>query len=183
MKKLLIMLGIVAFAACSQAASITWGSGAFTGPNGEALKGTTSSKNVWGFLFESTTAPFDVSSVYADFSSGKITSVADGKYSSASALTLTGSNSYTEGTTVYGAVLYLFFDTAGSASAENAASASYYIANVASGIAADAGSNVSNLATTGYATSWTPTAAVPEPTSGLMLVLGVAALAMKRKRV
>ena len=36
--------------------------------------------------------------------------------------------------------------------------------------------------TGGVATSWQSTAAVPEPTSGLLLLIGMAGLALKRKR-
>ncbi len=188
MKKLIIVLAIGVSAAIAQAASVTWGSGAFSGPNGEALKGGTSTKNHWGYLFEMSQADYtaysaDLTKVYSDFVAGSLTPTANGKYSSlTSSLDLTGSNTYADGATVYGVVLYAFYD-AGTAAADAIGSATHYIATAATAVASDMGGNVSNLATTGGAvsTGWAA-ASVPEPTSGLLLLLGVAGLALKRRR-
>jgi len=86
----------------------------------------------------------------------------------------------TGGTTVYGAVLFVLADA-------DTGNDIWYMENSAS-VGAKAGStkaSVQNLASivgggsTGTATAWT---AVPEPTSGLLMLLGVAGLALKRKR-
>ena len=69
----------------------------------------------------------------------------------------------------------------------------FYIANVASGTNNGTGTvlGASNLGTQWASTtsgksstigSWTATAAVPEPTSGLLMLLGFAGLALRRKR-
>ena len=42
--------------------------------------------------------------------------------------------------------------------------------------------NDSTTAAEGYLVANTPTASVPEPTSGLLMLLGVAGLAFRRKR-
>lgn len=64
----------------------------------------------------------------------------------------------------------------------------YYIANMGKAVfEADStvtrGSMGTNLYGTGAALSWQTATAVPEPTSGLLVLLGMAGLALKRKRV
>ena len=64
----------------------------------------------------------------------------------------------------------------------------FYIANVGSGQANTSGTkSIGNLISAAGARAedggWQTAAAVPEPTSGLLLLLGVAGLALRRKRV
>ena len=59
----------------------------------------------------------------------------------------------------------------------------YYIANKAAASINTAGTNatVTNLAKPSGVTGWT-SASVPEPTSGLLMLVGLAGLALRRKR-
>ena len=85
------------------------------------------------------------------------------------------------GDTVYGAVLFTTKATFEGAEQD------FYIANIGTGtVGSEAGITISNLSTyylgdaTGTSTGgWQ---AVPEPTSGLLMLLGMAGLALRRKR-
>ena len=98
-----------------------------------------------------------------------------------------GGKSWSEGDSVYAAILYLHEDPPTSGSPTfTADSATAYMANYAMGTASNAGSAVGNIGntlgvniTTGSSTSWQ---SVPEPTSGLLLLIGVAGLALRRRR-
>ena len=95
----------------------------------------------------------------------------------------TASTEASVGDTVYGAVLFTTKQTFDGVEKE------FYIANIGTGtVGAESGLNIGNLGTvflgadaaTGTATGgWQ---SVPEPTSGLLLLLGMAGLALKRKR-
>ena len=95
----------------------------------------------------------------------------------------TTSTTASVGDTVYGAVLFT------SKATFEGTEKDFYIANIGSGtVGSDAGITISNLGSvflgadpaSGTSTGgWT---AVPEPTSGLLMLLGMAGLALKRKR-
>ena len=81
---------------------------------------------------------------------------------------------YANGDTAYAAILYVEGDN--------------YMGNVATyTLTSDLNYSMSDLSTkigglsTGAATAWS-TAAVPEPTSGLLMLLGMAGLALRRRR-
>ena len=82
------------------------------------------------------------------------------------------------GDAVYGAIIYTYHDAT--------LDKDFYIANIATGtVGAESGITLANLGT--YFLGGTSTdstggwQAVPEPTSGLLLLLGMAGLALKRK--
>ena len=200
MKKLMIALAAVCTAALANAGAVNWGSGALQTPGeGGVLSGTkltsSSGYNVSMYVWESLTASavsFEAGDLYTWYSKGASTSAdpfggtlsaINGSVNmSASATTATATGSElttTGGTSVYGAVLFVLTDSDGKDQ--------WYMENAGS-IGAKAGSTKTSLANLGLkvgggsgttATSWT---AVPEPTSGLLLLLGMAGLALKRKR-
>ena len=168
MKKLMIAVAIVCAAAFAQAASYTWSvagfiqDGDFTGMNGtiEVLSGTTS----LGTL-----------SVVDGFISGKSIEF-DGPADISWKVT---TDSFEEGGTWEKIVTIAGFDHPYPDSG-SAADASQSLANLG-GALIDQVTDFGNLYFSDSAESqdWK---AVPEPTSGLLLLLGVAGLALKRKR-
>lgn len=183
MKKLLLMLGAMATAIACNAAAAEWGSGSITLASGDAAaKG-----DVAGYLFLVDATTYGTYSSYTD---GKALSDAvyaaySGSLASASAtkestkkgvVTLVDPTEYSTGNTAYGIILYTEGDNymGNYATYTFDSSMDAVIDNLAVTIGGDVGGG-SN------ATAWS-TAAVPEPTSGLLMLLGLAGLALKRKR-
>jgi len=196
MKKLMLAVAVVCAAVAANAAVIKWGSGAIQTPNEEtgALSGTklttASGYTVKMYVWESLTASavsysagdlfawYDKGATGSDPMGGSLTalSLTPTVGASATTATITGSIAPdTDGTSVYAAVLFVLEDSAGDAK--------WYIENSGEKASAKSIQTLGNLALkqggSGSATAWT---AVPEPTSGLLLLLGMAGLALKRKR-
>lgn len=193
------MLGAAVFAVSVQAASVTWGTTSFTElpscegvvtyadvtGTGGAATGACIQMLVWEFSASTWNTDYTTASkVWDAYKAGTLkatdaysgTAVAN---SYSPSVYVTGGTSWTDGDTVYAAVLFLHNDN------EDFTNPDYYMANYGSVEAADLGAAFNNLgtvATAGGATSWTSTAPVPEPTSGLLLLLGMAGLALRRKR-
>lgn len=192
MKKIIIFLSIIAYAVISEGASISWGTGT-------AVKSVTSETNpafgtsnagsgtlsiyVWLVNSEtySLTSRSDIWSKYGSKLS-EATVSATGKSGVTGTTIKTDGLDYssTESTSYYGIILVgLDLDKNGIID--------YYISNKAEGKVntAGTGDSITNLAKfeggTGGTpiTGWTP---VPEPTSGLLMLLGVATLALRRRR-
>ena len=191
MKKLMFVLAALT-AGLVQAASINWGTG--TGVKGVASDSDPS--------FGTSSAAAGTLSIYvwlvdaATYNSTDVSSIADTYGSKLSTATASktglggaaGGNATTDGlaysteanTPYYGLVLV-------GLDPDKDGTVDYFIANKATSNinTAGKGTNIGNLAknlggTGGTAlTGWT---AVPEPTSGLLLLLGMAGLALKRKR-
>ena len=176
MKKISIALVAAMFGIAVNAASVNWSVNAV-----QSSPANTVGAGWIVQIYESSVA-FD----YAKAKAGDITAWINGSTVTAGAtFRAAGTSTMDNGTskTIY-AVVY---------DAASIADAKYYIVSDAMTITANAaGSPVSagfgSMAGTTAAankslnSSWTATAAVPEPTSGLLLLLGMAGLALKRKR-
>lgn len=187
MKKLMVMLCVGAIAAFAHGAAMTWGSGAISLPGG----GSAGAGDVTAYLFviDSTAYTSLSKNTSASALNEALWSAYGSKLPTADATKasvkkgnkadLIDPNTYFtaggSGNTAYAAILYV-------TSAKD-----YYMGNIGTyTFKADVDYTVAGMANTlggagsgGGATAWT---AVPEPTSGLLFLLGMAGLALKRKR-
>ena len=195
MKKLMFVLAAVLAAGMVQAATISWGTGT-------AVKGITSDSdpsfgsanaasgtlNIYVWLVDAATYnSTGTDKIWDTYGSSLNTATASatGKSGAAGATAKTEGLSFssTEATPYYGLVL-VGLDT------DKDGTLDYYIANKASTEINTAGTNASvgNLAKnlgggSGTAISgWTSASSVPEPTSGLLMLVGLAGLALRRRR-
>ena len=192
MKKLMIALAIAAMAVIGNAAVVNWGAGTITEPGG-----ATANKSVTGYLFVLTADQYSAlntaygtatgssagekmaTTVWNAYGSKLDTASATGTSSKKGALTLTDdTKDYGAGDSAYAALIYTY----------GSGDDLKYIGNIGT-VTLDSAMDVDVSAmsisifgdSTKGATAWTA-AAVPEPTSGLLLLLGMAGLALKRKR-
>lgn len=192
MKKLMIALAVAAMAVIGNAAAVNWDAGTVLEPGG-----ATANKSVTGYLFVLTADQYSAlntaygsatgtsagekmaNTVWNAYGDKLDSAYATGTTSKKGALILTDdSKSYGAGDNAYAAIIYTY----------GSGDDLKYIGNIgttefASAMDADVNGMALNLfgSTTGGATAWTA-ASVPEPTSGLLLLLGIAGLALKRKR-
>ena len=190
MKKLMFALAAVAFAAVSQAAQVTWASGAITLPDGETKAGAGDvtaylwviDKTAYDKLADYTTSGEALSKAVWEAYGNDLAS-ADLSVSSVkkgNKADLKDPNTYyTDGAAknAYAAILYV--DKAGENYMGNIGA--YTFAADTDGAPDEFSIRIGGL---GDDTTSTPTAwqSVPEPTSGLLLLLGVAGLALRRRR-
>ena len=182
MKKLMMLAGAVAAALSVSAAQVEWNSGTITLQGGtQAGKG-----DVTAYLFELTKTEYDALSadkVY-DTYKGSLTSADATKSSTAKGVAnLVGkTTTYGQGDTAYAAILYVSKD--GDYAIGNLASFTFEssmdgeVANLASYV----GGNSANGAASWASTTGGGTDPLPEPTSGLLLLVGGAMLALRRKQ-
>ena len=176
MKKIIIAAIAVGFAAITQAASVNWNSGTIKLPDGTTTAGAGA---VQSYLF-----------VLSDTDYGKLTSGADvwntygSTLASASATGETtamgaanmkdATKSYSSGDTAYAAIIYTVEDADGNVTHYNATYNKWTFTS-------DSNKTMANQFTSANATGWTAVA-VPEPTSGLLMLVGLAGLALRRRR-
>ena len=173
MKKLMMALGAVVVATSVHAAAITWGISAITAsPDNAAGAGMV------GYFLDASTY-----SVFSALTADKVADYVTSKYTYTGTTTKNGrtgaialgvtSGNYSPLDEVSGYVV--LFDTSDASTAKNYVATSVVTGSIPSSGATTA-LDFGTLASNG---GWT---AVPEPTSGLLLLLGMAGLALKRKR-
>lgn len=173
MKKLMIALAVVAIAGMTQAAAFKWSTGGLTAPNADGSAGTTVASEATGTWLASI-------SLYSDSActtpieglTGNTGSTVNAMNNSISG-TFSGATFAFDNSTTYYAVLDLTYTTA--------AGTQTLTTDVVSTKLKTTGNTTLNFSTAISNASWSA-AAVPEPTSGLLLLLGMAGLALKRKR-
>ena len=193
MKKIMMIIAAVAIAGIANAGAVNWGSGAIQTPGLEGVlsgsKLTSSSGyTLQMFAFESLNAfSYEAGDLFAWYSADTtkqfngLTAIQGSVNIGASATTATANGAALTqdgGVNVYGAVLFVLTDT-------ETGKAAWYMENDAI-VATKSGTtkaSISNLALkengNGAAMTWT---AVPEPTSGLLMLVGLAGLALRRRR-
>ena len=180
MKKLMIALAAVAMAIGVQAATVKWSSGTIYTPGSEGAFTTTkaAASSVSYYLWTLDAETYASTTLDSIAKMNTSTATASGKNSAiGGTVSYSDTTHFDAGDTVNWAILFTYND----------GSKDWEIANKGTGTVNDLGGQLSfgNLASSSstYATvgGWTA-AAVPEPTSGLLMLLGMAGLALKRKR-
>ena len=191
MKKLIIGAVAVLAAVSVNAAAVTWQSGVVFGPSDAA--GTISATSTYKLADSSTASMYLFlvadATAYAKVQADGVYATYGDKLSTADATTSTLSSSkfadlttsgHSASETVYAAILFTYND----------GSKDWWLENTATVQIGDMGadSSLGNLAryvggikANGQLASW-DSAAVPEPTSGLLMLVGLAGLALRRKR-
>ena len=184
MKKLVIMCIAAAAACVAQAAAIQWGSGTVYLSDGTTKAGK---DQVTAILWESTSSTAFSGKTAADLYAAKdnpssITGYAKSQNTTAlGAVNMKSGTSYASGTDVYSAILYVNNEEGG------------YIASFGHATAGTTQVNIADMSIyNGGSLNGTPNGAVidrstwgnsvPEPTSGLLLLVGAGMLALRRKQ-
>ena len=185
MKKLMLTAAVALAAVVTNAAAVSWTTGGLAYDGETLAKGTAN-----GYLWIVDSTMYDTYSsftdgealskaIYADYK-GKIdTATASGSLGKKGALALTDNADYGAGASVYAVILYTttqggkdyIMGNAGYVTLESAQNKE--VSAMGTFIGGD------GTSATSYATGW---AAVPEPTSGLLMLLGMAGLALRRRR-
>ena len=181
MKKLMFMLAAVAVAACAQAASVSWTCTNVKDGTGSAISGIAYFVNA-ATLSQETLATYTKASDFTTALSGMYnwTPETAGKYSNADGVA-NATLGLSDGTASH--AYLLIFDTTMITDASN-----YYMTEVKD-FNTLTGSYEAQIKWGSQSTAsqaagaWTSvTGSVPEPTSGLLMLLGMAGLALRRKR-
>ena len=193
MKKLIIAASIVCAAAIVQAASVSWNSGVVFGPSDAAGTLVASSGYKLADTATATMYLFSIADAtsYAKVQTDGVWATYGEKLGDATASTSTLSSSkfstlVTEGhaasSTAYAAIIITYKDGDGK---------DWYLENLAQTTISDLGANATlnnlaryngGLSSNGQIASWGSASSVPEPTSGLLMLVGLAGLALRRRR-
>lgn len=187
MKKLMVAFAIAVVAVGVQAASFTWKT-SLTGKVYTPGDSTTLLTSATAYLFDQSSVSQD--SLVAAFRGGTL-DLTTGYLSSQSISSgAIASTSFIDGTAV-GSTLSAYFATLVTVDEKD------YLFISATGVAAGLEGKTPNMSISGVASKnaafdvaggyqgagWYTTQSVPEPTSGLLMLLGVAGLALRRRRV
>lgn len=171
MKKMMIALAVIAIAGMTQAASFKWSTSALYAPNADGSVSTTVASEATGTWLATVT-------LYSDAGcTSPIAGVTGNSSSTVNAMsnaigdTFGGATFAFDNTTMYYAVLDLTYTTA--------AGTQTLTTDVVSTKLKTTGNTSLNFSTAISNASWS---AVPEPTSGLLMLLGMAGLALRRRR-
>ena len=181
MKKLVVMCIAVAAACVAQAAAVQWNSGTLYMADGTTKAGA---NDITALFWESTSSTAFSGLTAADLYAAKddpssITGYVKSQNSSAlSAINLTSGTSYASGTEVYAAILYINNTEGGYMSSIGHTTAGTTKVTVGDMSIYDGGSRGGVHGDAIDKSSW----GAPEPTSGLLLLMGVGMLALRRKR-
>lgn len=189
MKKLMIMLGAVAFAACVQAASVTWTYSSTYLRIGD----TTNTRVADGTLAYLITTAYSQSDLVAKWAetgtSADVLAAAGTALYAGTGSTVSGKIDATTSTGAAADVTaYFVVFNGNNMFVSSAVEATVNPLNVTSSeISFTDGSAASKAlpadASAGFSSAgWYAAGAVPEPTSGLLLLIGVAGLALRRKQ-
>ena len=179
MKKLMIMLAAVAMAVGVQAASVNWSSTAMYDTDGAKIK---DAATVYVYLMDKATYDglSDIWGTYgADVQAGGTSASASqktGKYTHKAAV-VTPKDTAVANTTYYAAIIATY--GTGDDMKYYVEKASVTTGDDGNGSFTTFGAGKIDTAASA-ATGWT--AAVPEPTSGLLMLVGLAGLALRRRR-
>ena len=190
MKKLMIACVAVAIAAVAHAANVNWAIGNVYSPSDSTAKVAAGSMSAWLFVTANSTdvttgiPVTTLTAVQAVLDTGDLTGLsslaaAHGTNASAGNITgVTGLSGFSSGSLTAFAIV---IDSTDLASAENY----YFVSDGATKTATFTSATGMKMLAWGDQTSYTQGAgkwtAAPEPTSGLLLLLGMAGLALKRK--
>ncbi len=190
MKKLLIAVAATVLAVAANAATVKWASGTIytaadaegTTGSGTSYRANTGTRLVTAYLYSLTEAQYtealakSTAELYNTYKSADATLTKTSTALGVADISQTGlaNGSAESPQTIYGLVLYVDTKTAEAYDGVSAFVKSY----VGTATWKDTtGTNLTMLATTQDA--WTP---IPEPTSGLLMLLGMAGLALRRKQ-
>lgn len=170
MKKLTIALAIMTIAGMAQAASFRWSTSELYAPNADGSVGSTVASAATGTWLATVTlySDFDCTAPVAGVT-GNVASTVNAM-SNALGNTFGGADFAFDNSTMYYAVLELTYTTA--------AGTQTLTTDVVSTKLKTTGNTSLNFSSAISNASWS---AAPEPTSGLLLLFGLAGLALKRK--
>lgn len=179
MKKLVVAAMAIAMGIAAQAANVNWNSGALYLPNPDGTwsttKATSTTAGTWSLVvafYDSTGADFAAGGALSDDSITDLTSALNGTASGFE----NGKNYYMSAVLTYTTDDYTFtkeFEKVAFSTKTTGATAANMQVNTVL---------ATKMIDTTTPLGWTITSNVPEPTSGLLLLLGVAGLALKRRR-
>ena len=170
MKKL-VLLASIATAMFSQAANVQWGSGVgIKGPSGAYMAAGDIKMYIFEFASQDAYNAADIASL--DVASAALSGATT---KSTTAITLVDSTSYGPGDKIYSAVIFTATDDG----------KDYYMGaklTVQEVDALDGAVNFTSLKNQGTWTARGGSTDIPEPTSGILLLVGSAMLALRRRR-